>query len=40
MTAEEWKACEEKLSGHYGIAHLKVDEYNLTLSVVPVAHLR
>lgn len=35
MTAEEWKTCEEHLSGYYGKADLKVDEYNLTLIVVP-----
>ena len=40
MTAEEWKICEKHLSGYYGIVHLKVDEYNLTLSVVPIKNLR
>lgn len=40
MTAEEWKICEEHLSGYYGIVHLKIDGYNVTLLVVPAAHLR
>lgn len=40
MTAEEWKICEEYLSGCYGIVHLKADEYNLTLAVVQAKKLR
>lgn len=40
MTAEEWKICEEHLSDYYGIVRLKIDGYNVTLSVVPAAHLR
>lgn len=40
MTVEEWKSCEERLSGYWGVIHLKADEYNLTLAVVQTQKLK
>ncbi|MBQ3566798.1 MAG: hypothetical protein IJA12_06435 [Oscillospiraceae bacterium] len=40
MTAEDWKYCEEALSGYYGRVRLKVDDYDVTLAVVPTGKLK
>ena len=40
MTAEEWKTCEQRLFSNYRGVRLKVDEYNLTIAVVPTKKLK